>query len=123
MATAQAVQATPEQIQAAQNIIAEQVLLPEFFDKLASYGYVPRNEAQRCTYINIGVKLMRAHSEARSRPPTKGDEILVQAKDSLDETLRQYFPDSVLDGHSKQASAQRLAADPQLLEAALALTE
>jgi hypothetical protein len=122
MATAQAVQATPEQIQAAQNIIAEQVLLPEFFDKLASYGYVPRNEAQRHTYINIGVKLMRAHDHVEKQAGDQSDELLAQADSSLEDTLRQYFPEGA-NGYGKQASAQRLAADPQLLEAALALTE
>lgn len=113
--------------QAAYNLLLERVHANTFFQKLAAYGYHPRNQKEATDLMELAGKLRVAREEPAIKAAAERSPF-AEASASLD----QYLYSNGLGGNVKaaaereqqiacQKAAAALAADPDIYNAALSL--
>lgn len=91
--------------------------VPAFFARLAEHGFVPANEKQARSYLDIGVSLYAASQQEAARRVDDGDAFLEKLADDLSAQLGGGRRDRDADAWTKEAYDQ-LTQNPDLVAAA-----
>lgn len=109
----------------AQAKLYHEVYAPTFFNKLASYGIRPTNEAQAQSLLRQGAKLRAAYEQDAVKTAAAQGDFLLMAEQRLDASLAKHA--SVVNQPTAEdreiaAYAQKLASErPDLRDAAIAI--
>jgi hypothetical protein len=100
----------------AQQVLAETVHAPVFFNKLAEdYGIVPQNEQEALQLLDLSNKLRVAQSQEQTKSASQRNEFLDAAGAELDRAVYGEAPQT----DSVGQAAHEMSHDPILKEAAL----
>ena len=104
----------------AQQVLAETVHAPVFFNKLAEdYGIVPQNEQEALQLLDLSNKLRVAQSQEQTKSASQRNEFLDAAGAELDRAVYGEAPQT----DSVGQAAHEMSHDPILKEAALTLQD
>lgn len=99
---------------------AREVTYPVFLQKLAEEfpQFTPRNEHQAEQLVRIGSRLLHAHALQQEKQASEGVDFLQQAEEGLDRVMETYYQQVPQQELWLQKTAQALAGDATVQEAA-----
>jgi hypothetical protein len=101
--------------QQGEDFLMHEILIPNFFSKLASHGLQPTDEAEANVYLDMGFKLFNEHLREQTKTASSRLDFLKQASSKLDEVITQRG--------GQPLAQQKIAADASIAQAAASLAQ
>lgn len=111
----------PSLYEMAESNLLSQVYAPVFFDKLASYGVLPANDAEAYDLLNLDAKLRYLEEQDMAKTASERTSWISRANQGLDALLGQqpHTAAQALDENMVQKAAADMCRNEQIRDSAL----